>query len=722
MSDAAEPVTAPGADLWPWIDPAAVDALWRALQRALPDARRLAVLGAAAPAWAARGRDGDADADADAVTIVAEGEPADVVVAASPDALPADPDDEAAFVAALVARAGAVVLATVSPAAAVDRPGRWPAYWADRFAPHGWVLIDAIRPGIWHDSHVATDVKEGALLFVGPSAADGVAAPPGPLAVLHPHRQTETLRAFEARLDRFRQQVDAGWREAASSGAAELETERLRNRAIEARLAVLDRRLRELESAPSQGPGASDAARAIVGRLAGRSAGRGPDAAPGVDPAVAALFDAHFYATHSPEAADAPLAHYLRHGEAEGRRPNACFDPAFYRNRNPDVVAAGLGALEHYARYGGAEGRAASAEFDTAWYVQQHPDVKLSGLHPMLHYLAIGQTAGYAASPAGAARAAGPDGPVYAPMLAGTPGPGPTTDAKDTAPQEPTMADPSDPGAARRPLCGTYVGNGRVLVYLQTGGRLLVSSDDLTLVSELLQDGIYDVPFTRFLQRTLRPDSVFVDVGANVGLFSIVAGYLAWEGRTIAYEAAPFLARLVQDNVAANWFADRITVRPVAVGAAAGRATFGFPTSMHTLGGLHLDTASFNALYPEVTVEQVDVEVVSLDDDLGALGVDGVIDLVKVDVEGGEPDVLRGMQGLLEAGRIRQLSMEVRRDAHERNRGAGAWEDMAGELHRLAALGAAFGAPDEHGVLQPLSLDEVLRTALYANLVATLPV
>lgn len=712
-------------NLAPWLQPAAVDALVVALRACLPQARRVALLGAAAGDWAVR--------LGDEVVIETGAERADVVVVSAPDALPPAAEDEPRFVEALVQRADAVLLATVNPAGAVDRPGRWPAYWAERFAPHGYRLVDAIRAGIWHDSYIGVDVKEGTLLFVGPDVV--LEREPGPpSAVLHPQRQTETLRTFEARVERLRAELDERDRAAAAERAGELDGQRLLVRALEARLAAVDRRVgfladRSVGGSTANG-GAADAARAVVGRLARRPAvtARAEATQPGPDRAVAALFDPLYYAEHNPEAAAAPLQHYLQEGEAQGRRPNAWFDPTFYRAHNPDVVAAGMGALEHYAQYGGAEGRPASAEFHTAWYVAQHPEVVVSGLHPLLHFLAIGEQAGYQPNPdaPGALQAATLAGSVYAPSLAAlaarsAPPPDRSVEAEEEATVSPTSS-PAAGQAQRQPLCGTYVGNGRVLVYLQTGGRLLVSSDDLTLVSELVQDGIYDVPFTRFLQRTLRPESVFVDVGANVGLFSIVAGYLAWEGRTIAYEAAPMLASLLADNVAANWFADRVVVRPVAVGAAAGTATFGFPTTMHTLGGLHLDTTTFNELYPGVIIEQVPVTVVSLDDDLAALGVDGPIDLIKVDVEGGEADVLRGMRSLLSAGRVRRLSLEVRRDAHERNRGSESWPDMAGELRRLAELGGRFGAPDLEGALQPLELDEVLATALYANLVVSFDV
>ena len=279
-------------------------------------------------------------------------------------------------------------------------------------------------------------------------------------------------------------------------------------------------------------------------------------------------------------------------------------------------------------------------------------------------------------------------------------------------------APPEPPPAGRQPLAGTYVGNGRVLVYLETGGRLYVSADDLTLVPELLKTGIYDVPFTRFLHRTLTQDSTFVDVGANVGLFAVIGGYLAWTGQVIAYEPAPALHALLRDNVAANWLNDRVRIRPVAVGRGTGRAVFGFPTTMHMLGGIDLTPASFAALYPGVEVLETEVEVVCLDDELADAG---HIDLVKIDVEGGEAEVLRGMRGLLANRRVSRVSLEVRRDAFDRNRAGAGWDDLADELRHLSEMGGDFAVPDEAGQLCPVALDEVLEVALYSNLVVTLP-
>jgi hypothetical protein len=75
------------------------------------------------------------------------------------------------------------------------------------------------------------------------------------------------------------------------------------------------------------------------------------------------LFDAQFYLEQYPDVAQwttgdlDPLAHYIRHGGAEGRNPSADFDAKFYLATNADVRNAGLNPLVHYLQYGEEEGR-----------------------------------------------------------------------------------------------------------------------------------------------------------------------------------------------------------------------------------------------------------------------------------------------------------------------------------------------------------------------------
>ncbi len=380
-----------------WLQPAAVAALYGALG-ALGAPRpfgRVGLLGEAGSLWA-----GVLEGEV-VVLDLSVGAPdvgrCDLVVAGSPDVLPADANEEDAFVAKLVSLGDIVLLATVSPASAAAGFGRWPAYWAARFDQHGWHLVDGLRRAIWEDSHVAPDVKEGALLFIAPGVAltetvehTGItsAAP----ALVHPHRLVELQRSFQARLDRYQDDAQARDGAALAATVGELRAQRFKALALEARLAMAERRMATLADALLARP-APTSWRSGLRRLR-RHRPTGVNAS-SYDGAVVALFDAAYYVEQNPSAAAAPLVHYLDHGEGEGRRPNPFFDPAFYRDHQPDVAASAMGLLAHYARFGGFEGRAASQQFDTAWYASTHPDVGLSGLHPLLHFLALGQSLGY---------------------------------------------------------------------------------------------------------------------------------------------------------------------------------------------------------------------------------------------------------------------------------------------------------------------------------------
>jgi hypothetical protein len=390
-----------------WLSEAAVSALHRALRSVVGPDAAIEIVGDA-PRWQALvGHDRRVDrAD-------------QVVVVPSPRWLPATPQDDAGFVEQLVDGAGAVLLATVSPASATSSPGRWPAYWSDLFATHAWRFADRIRPVIWDDPSIGPDVKEGALLFVDPETWPHLVASL-PEAKLHPHRLVTALRATHAAIDRVRDEVVERDRVATQARTDEmralhetieelraaLDARRVEHEQLAARLAAAERRTGLLTDHLLLGARrpANVPARSSRLPLKRSAAPEPPVVADRPDPVVVDLFDPTFYCDHTPDAQDAPLEHYLEIGESEGRRPNPWFDPAYYRRANPDVVASGAGALVHYARHGGLEGRAASAEFDTEWYVRAHPEVAQSGLHPMVHFLAVGQQRGWSTAPPVAAR------------------------------------------------------------------------------------------------------------------------------------------------------------------------------------------------------------------------------------------------------------------------------------------------------------------------------
>jgi len=96
------------------------------------------------------------------------------------------------------------------------------------------------------------------------------------------------------------------------------------------------------------------------------------------------LFDAAFYLQRYADLREArvdPLAHYMRHGALEGRKPNASFEPEYYLRRRPEARNAPNLLLDY-----GEQGATISPHplFDCAAYVAENPD---AAAQPLAHYL-----------------------------------------------------------------------------------------------------------------------------------------------------------------------------------------------------------------------------------------------------------------------------------------------------------------------------------------------
>lgn len=139
-------------------------------------------------------------------------------------------------------------------------------------------------------------------------------------------------------------------------------------------------------------------------------------------------------------------------------------------------------------------------------------------------------------------------------------------------------------------------------------------------------------------RRIIRPGDVFVDVGANVGTYSLWA---ADHGACVlAFEPHPVAAARLRVNVAMNEFP--ITVYEAALGETAG--TLALTADLESTN--HLDFTHSSGSIP-ITVLTLD-EVIR---DRGDF-------LMKIDVEGAEELVLRGGMDALANRRIRAMQLE----------------------------------------------------------------
>jgi FkbM family methyltransferase len=257
-------------------------------------------------------------------------------------------------------------------------------------------------------------------------------------------------------------------------------------------------------------------------------------------------------------------------------------------------------------------------------------------------------------------------------------------------------------------LHGTYVGNGSVLIAPTWGGRLLMPSDDISLMPELVAEGTYDVPFTAFVQRHVRPGDTVFDVGANVGLFTILLAYQVWEfGRVVAYEAHPRMVRFLRDNVAMNWLNDRVEIVPKAAGARVEQVAFLAPSRFTMTGSIRPVEHLLATVDRREEVERIQVDSEPLDVQVGRFE---RIDLVKIDVEGAEEQVLAGMEGLLASGVVRRVSFEVSRDHIGDD-----WTRFTDRLTALKDAGWRFSMLTDAGEPTPIELDAVFDRGRFSQ-------
>ena len=151
--------------------------------------------------------------------------------------------------------------------------------------------------------------------------------------------------------------------------------------------------------------------------------------------------------------------------------------------------------------------------------------------------------------------------------------------------------------------------------------------------------GQHELMVQEALRRQLGPGRVFIDVGCNIGMHTLLGARLVGPtGRVVALDPQPENVRATQANVQLNGF-ETVTVLEAAAAAVSGETEV-----IVTADSLWTRLASVSEHPLEVRRERV--SAVALDELTSRLGLERT-DLVKIDVEGGELEVVRGMSGLL---------------------------------------------------------------------------
>ena len=173
---------------------------------------------------------------------------------------------------------------------------------------------------------------------------------------------------------------------------------------------------------------------------------------------------------------------------------------------------------------------------------------------------------------------------------------------------------------------------GIVLVDVE-GSKMYVDSRDTGVAPFLLEWGFYEKYETALFKRLVKKGMVVVDIGANIGYYTLLASHLVGEeGRVFAFEPDPNNYELLLKNIEINGYRNVIPVKS-AVFSKSGRMKLFLDKNNlggHSLSEANVDKSSF-----------ITVEAVRLDDFFK--NIDVKIDVVKMDVQGLEMHVLEGM-------------------------------------------------------------------------------
>lgn len=207
---------------------------------------------------------------------------------------------------------------------------------------------------------------------------------------------------------------------------------------------------------------------------------------------------------------------------------------------------------------------------------------------------------------------------------------------EDTERRETAMSEKLDTLLRTRPAA--VVDDGEYIATLVDGHIVAVPHEERDVAIYHALRGTLEPGVVAAFRRVVRPGMTVVDVGANLGVYTLHAlDGIALHGRVIAFEPIPRTYDALRRNLKLNGFADSdvVVTHRQAVSDRTGVAHMFY----------EVGNAGHSTLYPKpnVAATNLTVETVRLDDAVP----DHHVDMIKIDVEGAEPAVLAGMPAII---------------------------------------------------------------------------
>lgn len=242
-----------------------------------------------------------------------------------------------------------------------------------------------------------------------------------------------------------------------------------------------------------------------------------------------------------------------------------------------------------------------------------------------------------------------------------------------------------------------YLGEDRALARVLGRYKMFVDTRDIGHSSHLLLDGYWEMWTTRALIAAVRPGMTCVDIGANLGYFTLLMADLAGPaGRVHAFEPNPPIAARLRDTLPINGFGERVTVHELALGEVDGRR-MRLVVPAHEPKNAHLAPVAEDGDRDGIVVETRRLD--GFPEMMAA-------DVIKIDVETAEEAVWEGMAALLASPRPLSVFLEF---------AAARYADPRAFLERIAARGFAIGLVDMERGASPATMEAILAAPAHVD-------
>jgi len=157
----------------------------------------------------------------------------------------------------------------------------------------------------------------------------------------------------------------------------------------------------------------------------------------------------------------------------------------------------------------------------------------------------------------------------------------------------------------------------------------------------------------QWIAASIKPDMTVLDIGANIGIFSILFGRVIGDsGRVFAFEPSPVPFGDLQHNIQLNGLSERVKSHQIAIGNRSGKLEFYLTDDPRDTQHSAIPPTTYATVSEKIEVPMLTLDSFCME---GALSPD----VIKIDVEGFEPFVLEGARNTIQRAKTLTVFIEL---------------------------------------------------------------